>query len=387
MSTLALILAAGRSERMGLATPKQYQKISGRAMLAHSMRVFLAHHAIDAVAVVIDATHRSAYNSAISDFMDCAKLRSPVIGGACRQASVLAGLEAYQASPPEFVLIHDAARPFVHADLISNALRALRVDSALAGVVPACRATDTIKQVAADRSILQTLARDTLYTVQTPQVFRFAAILTAHQKTSLSDTPDDAQLAEVAGLQINIIDGAHDNVKITYPADLASGGGVTRIGVGFDVHAFDAPDSAHHIMLGGVQIPYHRKIIGHSDGDVILHALADALYGSVAAGDIGMHFPSSDTAHRNRDSADFLTHAATCITASLAHITHIDVTVICTEPKIAPQQMAMRNRIAEILKIAPSQVSVKATTTDGLGFTGRGEGIAAHATATITQQD
>jgi 2-C-methyl-D-erythritol 4-phosphate cytidylyltransferase/2-C-methyl-D-erythritol 2,4-cyclodiphosphate synthase len=307
----------------------------------------------------------------------------PVAGKATRQGSVAAGLEAVRPYHPDKVLVHDAARPFVSAALIDRAL------AAKGAAVPALPLVDTVKLVA-DGRVLETLDRTRLRSVQTPQVFDFEELLSAHKKAAAAgrhDFTDDASLAEWAGIGVGVFDGDAINVKLTTAEDFmraetAQGAALTdvRIGSGYDVHAFATGD---HVMLGGVRVPHDRGLTGHSDADVALHALVDAVLGALAEGDIGTHFPPSDERWRGASSDKFLAFAVERVRARGGQLAHLDVTLVCEAPRIGPHRDAMRQRIAEIAAVSIDRVAVKATTSEKLGFTGRREGIAAHATATV----
>jgi 2-C-methyl-D-erythritol 4-phosphate cytidylyltransferase/2-C-methyl-D-erythritol 2,4-cyclodiphosphate synthase len=307
----------------------------------------------------------------------------PVAGGASRQESVLNGLESLAELQPDHVLIHDAARPFVTASIINRTLATLATAPAALVAVPV---TDTLKR-AAERTVSATVDRKDLWRAQTPQGFRYAEILAAHRQSAGAALTDDAAVAEAAGLAVSLVMGADDNFKITTSEDLQraerllGGGGMEfRTGSGYDVHRFAAGSS---VTLCGVRIAHSHGLEGHSDADVGLHALTDALLGAIGAGDIGSHFPPSDPQWRGVDSARFLAHASALVAARGGRVSHVDVTLVCERPKIAPHRAAMVSRIGEILGLAPDRVSVKATTTEGLGFTGRSEGIAGHAIATV----
>ena len=310
---------------------------------------------------------------------------NPVIGGVERQDSARLGLESLVTLNPTHVLIHDAARPFVPTDVIDRVLTAL---TAYPAVVPAIPLTDTLKKASsAGSTVLATIERPGLWRAQTPQGFRFADILAAHRAAAGQKLTDDAAVAEQAGLAVGLVMGSEDNLKITTQSDieranlvLTARAGETRVGTGFDVHKFCLGD---RVMLCGVAVPHAQALEGHSDADVGLHALTDAILGGLCAGDIGSHFPPSDPQWRGAASEIFLRHAAGLVNARGGRIVHVDVTLICEAPKIGPHRARMCTRIAEILGIAPERVSIKATTTEGLGFTGRREGIAAQAVATI----
>jgi len=385
----AVIVAAGRGERAGGGVPKQYRDVAGEPMIRPTLAAFLAHPAIGVVQPVINSADASFYRAATAglEALGVAKLPSPVPGGATRQASVRAGLEALAARAPKLVLIHDAARPFLTDALIS---RAITVGEAKGAAVPAIAVADTVKRVDADDLIAETLDRDRLRMVQTPQVFAFDLILAAHRRAAaagIENFTDDAALAEWAGHRVSVFEGETANVKVTTNEDfvraeilhLAALSDV-RIGNGFDVHAFADGD---HVMLGGVRIPHSRGLTGHSDADVALHALVDAILGALADGDIGQHFPPSDPQWKGAASDRFLAFACERVRARRGMIANLDVTIVCETPRVSPHRDAMRARIAAIAGIPLSRVAVKATTSEQLGFTGRGEGIVAMATATV----
>ena len=378
-SCIALIVAAGRGTRLGAPLPKQYLPLGGVAVLRHSVLALRRHPAVSGVRVVIHPSDRALYDEAVAGL----DLLPPVAGGAQRQDSVRNGIESLAAAAPDRVLIHDGARPFLDAPTIDRVLTALdRHDGAIA----ALPVRDTVKRGEAG-TIAATLDRSTLWRAQTPQGFRYAAIRAAHQAASGLELSDDAAVAERAGLSVALVEGSEDNFKVTTMDDLARAErllaaelGDIRTGQGFDVHAFGPGD---RVMLCGVEVPHGQGLVGHSDADVGLHALTDALLGAIGAGDIGMHFPPSDAKWRGAPSHRFLRHAADLIAAEGGVIAHADVTLICERPKIGPHREAMAARIAEILGLAHGRVSVKATTTEKLGFTGREEGIAAQAIATV----
>ena len=378
--TVALVVAAGRGQRFGGELPKQYRVLAGKPLLRHCLERFLAHPRIDAVRVVTSPEDAALYLSATAGL----ELLEPVAGGATRQQSVRNGLESLAAMAPRQVLIHDAARPFVEASITDRVLDAL---DRSAGAIAALPLVDTVKRAAADGIRIETTtSRERLWRAQTPQGFRFAEILAAHRAAAAQDLTDDAAVAEAAGLAVELVAGAEENFKVTTEADLARAerlmGGATefRNAAGFDVHRF-APGDA--VTICGVRLPHDRSLEGHSDADVGLHAITDAILGAIGAGDIGLHFPPADPKWRGADSARFLAHAAELVARRGGRIVNLDVTIICERPKIGPHREAMRARVAAILGLEPDRVSVKATTTEGLGFTGRGEGIAAQATATV----
>lgn len=377
----ALIVAAGRGSRFGGPLPKQYALLDGQPVLRRTIAAFRATPAVGRIVVVIGAEDDARYEAATRGL----GLPAPVPGGTSRQQSVLHGLEALAAAAPEFVAIHDAARPFVRPADIEACLAAASADG-IDGAILGIPLADTLKRVGAGQTITETVPRSDLWRAQTPQVFRFAPLLAAHRAAALlaadeaTALTDDAAVAERAGLKLVMVAGSEDNRKITTTADLALPHMETRTAFGFDVHGF-APGNA--LMLGGVAIPHGQTLAGHSDADVALHALTDAVLGTIGAGDIGKHFPPSDTQWRGASSDRFLRHAVDLVTARGGRIVHLDVTIVCEAPKVGPHRDAMVRSIAAIAGVAPGRVSVKATTTEGLGFTGRREGIAAQAIATV----
>lgn len=378
--TAAIIVAAGRGSRMGGDLPKQYQRLGARTVLGHTLAAFAAHPRIGTVQAVIHADDAQRYARASAGI---AGLRAPVPGGDSRQGSVLAGLEALAAEPPAHVLIHDAARPFVDAGTIERVCAALPDHH---GAVPAVAVSDTLKRADNGR-IAGTVARSGLWAAQTPQGFHYDRICEAHRAAAdagRDDFTDDAAVAEWAGLDVALVEGSAANRKITTAEDLMEARvrmlADVRIGQGYDVHAF-APGRA--LVLGGIEIDHEMGLKGHSDADVALHALTDALLGALGDGDIGSHFPPSDPKWRDAASHLFLSDAARRVAERGGTIGHLDLTIICEAPKIGPHRERMRARISEILEIEPGRISIKATTTEGLGFTGRREGIAAQAVATI----
>ena len=378
-SCIALVVAAGRGTRLGGALPKQYLPLAGRPLLRHSLEILAAHPSVSQVRVVFHPDDRDLYDAAVAGL----DLLSPVPGGAARQDSVRLGLESLESLAPARVLIHDAARPFLDGGIIDRVLDALE---AAPGAIPALPVSDTLKR-AVDGAITATLDRAQLFRAQTPQGFHFGAILAAHRAVQGEELSDDAAVAERAGLAVRLVAGSEDNFKVTQPQDFAhaerlitASAGEFRTGQGFDVHAFGPGD---HIWLCGIKVAHERGLIGHSDADVGLHALTDAILGALGAGDIGMHFPPSDARWRNAPSHLFLSHAADLVRQARGAIVHVDVTIICEAPRVGPHRAAMVARVAEILGLASNRVSVKATTTERLGFTGRGEGMAAQAVATL----
>jgi 2-C-methyl-D-erythritol 4-phosphate cytidylyltransferase/2-C-methyl-D-erythritol 2,4-cyclodiphosphate synthase len=383
IQTAAIIVAAGRGLRAGAGGPKQYRTIGGRSVIARAMEPFCDHPQVFAVQPITNPDDVALFKEAVSDL----RYNDPANGGATRQASVHAGLEALADQAPDIVLIHDAARPFVTPALIARAIAAAQITGA---AVPAAPVTDTIKQVNDAGHVEATPDRARLRIAQTPQAFRFDVILEAHRRAARegrSDFTDDAALAEWAGLTVATFEGDPANMKLTTPEDfvreearLAASLGDIRMGTGYDVHAFGDGD---HLMICGIRVPHTRGFLAHSDGDVGLHALVDAILGALADGDIGSHFPPSDPQWKGAASDKFLKYAVDRVTARGGRIANLEVTMICERPKIGPLRDAMREKISEISGVALSRVAVKATTSERLGFTGREEGIAATAAATI----
>jgi 2-C-methyl-D-erythritol 4-phosphate cytidylyltransferase/2-C-methyl-D-erythritol 2,4-cyclodiphosphate synthase len=391
MTVAAIIVAAGRGTRAGGPIPKQFQLLAGKSVLARTLDVFLSHGAVQRVQPVIHADDGPLFEAGLDHLAadSRSRLAAPVPGGDTRQQSVRHGLEALAKgdATPSLILIHDAARPFASAALIDRAIAAGRAHGA---AVPGIPVADTIKVVNDDGRVAATPPRRSLRAVQTPQAFAFAPLLEAHRAAAaagLDAFTDDGALAEWAGLPVTVFAGEPGNDKLTDAADLAEAErrlagapALTRVGTGFDVHAFAAGD---HVWLGGVRIPNDRGVTAHSDGDVVLHALTDAVLGALAEGDIGVHFPPSDPAWRGASSDRFLAFAAERVRLRGGLIDHLDATVLSEAPRIGPHREAIRRRIAAIAGIAPASVSIKATTTEKLGFVGRGEGIAAQALATL----
>ncbi len=382
-SVAAVVVAAGRGLRAGGGVPKQYRHLAGEPVIRSSLSLLSWHGDVAAVQAVIHPDDRAPYDAAAHGL----KLMPPVHGGASRQASVRAGLEALSAGAPDIVLVHDAARPFCSATLVSRAITACAETGA---AIPVLDVADTIKSVDADGHVTGTLDRAQLRSVQTPQAFAFGRLLEAHRKAARAgrdDFSDDAALAEWAGLKVSVFAGEPGNIKLTTEDDFARAEARRiasladiRTGSGYDVHAFGDGD---HVMLGGVRIAHERGLAGHSDADVALHAAVDAILGALADGDIGHHFSPNDPRWRGASSDHFLKYAAERVRKRGGRIAHLDLTIICEAPRIGPHRDAMRQRIAEIAEIGVERVAVKATTSEKLGFTGRGEGIAAMATATV----
>jgi len=389
--TAIIVVAAGRGSRAKTSTtttPKQYRMLAGVSVLGRTLSALSDHSAIETIVPVIHPDDRSMFDDIRKHLGQ--SIAAPVHGGATRQASVLAGLQALQDNPPQNVLIHDGARPFLSPDLIDRIIDSLAENE---GALPALPVSDTLKR-GANGAVGETVPRDGLYAAQTPQGFHYAAILAAHEAAAAAgreDFTDDAAIAEWHGLHVALVEGTAHNIKLTsnedfamaeqrLRSDAAAPGGDWRFGHGYDVHGFSNGD---HVTLCGIDIPHERTLHGHSDADVGLHALTDAILGAIGDGDIGTHFPPSDPQWRGADSHVFLSDAGSRVASKGGRIANVDVTIICEEPRIGPHREAMCSRIAEILDIDVERVSVKATTTESLGFTGRREGIAAQATASV----
>lgn len=380
--TAALIVAAGRGSRFGQPLPKQYAVLAGEPVLRRTIRAFADHPGVDRILVVIHPDDLGLFEQARGDLATL----PPAMGGATRQASVLNGLSALAADPPDCVLIHDAARPLVTPEIIQRSIDALAEHS---GAIAAVPVHDTLKRAKSDLAIDKTVSREGLWRAQTPQAFRFGDILNAHRAATDTALTDDAAVAEQAGMDVTLVEGAEDNLKVTTEQDLARAQrlltdvlpSLVRVGNGFDVHRFSA--GGDHVMLCGIPIPHDQGLAGHSDADVALHALVDAVLGAIAAGDIGTHFPPSDARWAGAASSVFVEHARTLVADAGGAIESVDLTLICERPRVGPHRDAMRTNVADLLQIPIERVSVKATTTEGLGFTGRREGIAAQASACV----
>jgi 2-C-methyl-D-erythritol 4-phosphate cytidylyltransferase/2-C-methyl-D-erythritol 2,4-cyclodiphosphate synthase len=375
--TIGLLVAAGSGSRTGGEVPKQYRRLGGKAVLAQALDG-LAHPAIDEVRVVIGAGQEALFAEAVGG----RSLPSPIMGGATRQQSVRSGLEAIAAEGgADIVLIHDAARPSLPATVVARLLEALAHSP---GAIPALPLVDSIAR--ASPALGESVARDGLVRVQTPQAFRFNDILAAHRGWAAGEATDDAQVARAAGLEVAVVAGDPALEKLTYEEDFARAEQrlaarlVSRTGMGFDVHAFTEGDG---VWMGGLFIPHSRGLKGHSDADVVLHAVTDAILGAIAEGDIGDHFPPSDERWRGAASSIFVEHARSLVEAKGGRIDHVDVTVICEAPRVGPHREAMRAGLAALLRVPVGRISIKATTTERLGFTGRREGIAAQAVASV----
>ncbi len=376
---IALVVAAGRGTRLGGPIPKQYRNLAGAPLLRRSLATLSRHARIDAVRVVCNPADAELYAAAA----DGLGLLDPVAGGAERQDSVRAGLESLADLAPANVLIHDGARPFVDASLIDRLIVALEDGP---GAIAAVPVVDTLWR-AQDGSAGAIVPREDLWRAQTPQAFRYRDILEAHRRAAGARLTDDAAVLRAAGGSVQLVAASERNFKVTTEDDLARAEREAfldradiRVGTGYDVHRLGPGDG---VWLCGIKVPHDAALVGHSDADVAIHALVDAILGAIGEGDIGAHFPPSDMRWKGATSDRFLRHAADLVAARGGAIRHADVTVICERPKVGPHRPAMRARLAEILGIDVSRVSVKATTTEGLGFTGRGEGIAAQAAATV----
>ncbi|MGA9035837.1 MAG: bifunctional 2-C-methyl-D-erythritol 4-phosphate cytidylyltransferase/2-C-methyl-D-erythritol 2,4-cyclodiphosphate synthase [Pseudolabrys sp.] len=379
----AVVVAAGQGLRAGGEIPKQFRRIAGETLLERALSAFAEAPHVTFVQPVIRPDDVDLVRRLTSGM----NVLEPVAGGATRQASVRAGLEALVACTPDIVLVHDAARPFASAGLITRAIAAAEKTGA---AIPALPVTDTVKRIDSTGTIEATLDRNSIRLVQTPQAFAFPALFDAHRRAlaqGRNDFTDDAALAEWAGIKVSVFAGEPGNIKFTTPEDFAraeaiqsAGLGDVRTGSGLDVHAFGPGD---HVTLGGIRIPHVRALTGHSDADVALHALTDAILGALADGDIGAHFPPSDPQWRGASSDRFLTFAVERVRARGGRIAHLDLTIVCEAPRIGEHRDRMRANIANLAGIGIERVGVKATTSEKLGFTGRGEGIAAYATATI----
>jgi 2-C-methyl-D-erythritol 4-phosphate cytidylyltransferase / 2-C-methyl-D-erythritol 2,4-cyclodiphosphate synthase len=379
MKTAALIVAAGKGLRTGADLPKQYARLAGKALVRYAVERLSCHPAISGVFTVIG----EGQNALLDEALGGITLSGIIIGGAERQDSVRAGLEAIaQAGGYDAVLIHDAARPIIPAEVIDRLVEALATRP---GAVPALPVVDTLAMVEAD-FLGATVDRSTLIRVQTPQAFRLSAILDAHRQWQGGVATDDAQMARAAGHAVAIVEGSAMLEKITHADDLArmeaqmNAQMISRTGMGYDVHRLE---TGEELWLCGVKLEHTKGLSGHSDADVALHALVDALLGAAAVGDIGSHFPPSDPQWKGAASSRFVEHARDLIAGAGGVIDHVDLTIICEAPKIGPHREAMRARLASLLQVKLGQISIKATTTERLGFTGREEGIAAQAVATI----
>jgi 2-C-methyl-D-erythritol 4-phosphate cytidylyltransferase / 2-C-methyl-D-erythritol 2,4-cyclodiphosphate synthase len=403
---IMIILASGKGARAGGNVPKQYRTIAGKPVLSYSLKAVAEHTGIERIILVVNKQDESFWKPIINGAGDKIQV---VYGGATRQISVANALEALSTAdtaPNTITLVHDAARPFISDALVSRAIQSAIQYNASIPVLPI---TDTIKQVDGDRAVITTLKRDDLRNVQTPQAFHFGVLLEAHRAAQTitaqeftddaslftgdaSLFTDDASIVEWAGHKVYSFEGEQSAFKITTEADFQHAKDYvlnqaqlsTRVATGYDVHAFGEGD---HVWLGGLKIPHNRSLIGHSDADPVLHALTDAILGTIGDGDIGSHFPPSDPQWKGAASYIFLQHAVGLLHLRKGRLVHLDTTIVCEAPKIGLHRDAMRESIAQICQVNLSRVSVKATTSERLGFTGRGEGIAAFATVTVMLPD
>ena len=377
---IAIILIGGTGTRMGTEVPKQFLKIDhGKTIFETSIHAFATHNSITHIATVCHPDWIDTCQTILDNIHTNGTIMLPIItGGDNRQQSVYNGLQSLQQINPDTVLIHDGARPYVSHDVITNVLSPLH--NGQVGVIPATPATDTLKSIHGD-TVIDTLNRDTIVHAQTPQAFKYQNIWNAHQKCAGKQLTDDASVLSEVGDTIHWVMGCPNNIKITTQNDIKDTIMKTpRIGQGYDVHKFIDGD---HVILCGVHVPHTKAFTAHSDGDVAMHALTDAIYGALGDGDIGQHFPPSDNQWKGADSSIFLKHAVDLVRQRGGDIGNVDITIICEKPKIAPHTQSMRERLADIMNVNISQVSVKATTSEKLGFTGREEGIASMATAII----
>ena len=376
---VALIVSAGRGRRIGGDVPKQYRELAGVPILRRTLNAVLNHPSVDAARVVIHPDDEDLYHTATVGL----DILPPVFGGAERQDSVRLGLESLADLSPKLVLIHDSVRPFADPTVFDRVIDAISITN---GVIPAVPVADTLKRAEKNR-ITDTVDRADLWRAQTPQGFPFAKILAAHRSAKGQTLTDDAMVAEAAGLAVNIVPGAEANVKITTEEDLmraeqslGTTSGETRIGIGYDVHKFTDGD---HVTICGVDIPHSHSLEGHSDADVGLHAMTDAILGAVGAGDIGTYFPPNDPQWKGAASDIFLRHAVEKVRDMGGALQNLDITIICEAPKIVPNREAMTKRVAEITGLSSDRINIKGKTTEKLGFTGRREGIAAEAVASV----
>ncbi|WP_317994035.1 bifunctional 2-C-methyl-D-erythritol 4-phosphate cytidylyltransferase/2-C-methyl-D-erythritol 2,4-cyclodiphosphate synthase [Bartonella gliris] len=389
MSIAAIILAAGRGERAGSLhkTPKQYRLLGQEPVICHTVRCFWQHPAITTIILVIHPEDHQVCEQAIVNFKERLII---VEGGNTRQMSTLRGLHALKKFKPNYVHIHDGARPFIEHQLLEQIHTTVNHKE---GVLPVLTISDTLKRVNSTHHVLETIPRTNLYSAQTPQCFPFEPILAAHEKamqTCKKEFTDDSAIAEWFGIPMRTIPGDPNNIKITWHEDFDTAHLYLqkkmqmfpdiRTGNGYDVHSFE---EGTFLILCGIKIPFHKKLKGHSDADVALHALTDALLATQGAGDIGTHFPPSDPKWKNASSEIFLRHALDIIKQADGRITNVDITLIAENPKIGPYRHTMTENLMDILTISPDRISIKATTNEKLGFIGREEGIAAFATATV----
>lgn len=376
-SCAALVVAAGRGSRFGGPVPKQYAELGGQPVIRHTLNALVSHPAIGAVQAVIHPDDQAQFAAAAEGIA----VRPAVFGGATRQESVRLGLDALSEHAPDWVLVHDGARPHVASGVIDRVIGALRESAA--GVIPVIPVSETLKRIDDNACITETVSRESIVRAQTPQGFQFTTLKDAHARATGQSFTDDAAVLEASGFPVVTVPGDIDNIKVTDIGDLLRVADLmceTRTGMGFDVHRFGPGDG---VTLGGVFIPMDKALIGHSDADVVLHAVTDAILGALSDGDIGVHFPPSDETYRGAPSRMFLEFAMERLRALAGELKHLDITVICERPKLSPVRAAMRESIAGIAGVSVNRISLKATTTEGLGFTGRGEGIACQAIATV----
>tara|TARA_Y100000588_G_scaffold288831_1_gene307316 strand:- start:3856 stop:5022 length:1167 start_codon:yes stop_codon:yes gene_type:complete len=377
--TVALVLAGGQGTRIGVGLPKQYRKLAGKPLLRWSLETLCNHQGIDHVKVVIHPDSEPLYRDVITNL----QLLEPVYGGPTRYESSRNGIQSFKELSPGIILIHDGARPFITPQLLDQLILNLTCRMA---VVPGIQIVDALKKVD-NRLVEETVDPSNLWRIQTPQAFQFDAISSAYQLPSKLDFKDDAAVAQHSGIGVHVIEGLEDNIKITFPRDFENALKVitekpSQIHVvsGFDAHKFGLGD---HVKLCGIRIPFSLGLIGHSDADVALHALVDALLSGIDRGDIGQHFPSNEEKWRDQPSEEFLSYTMKLVNENGAKINHIDITVICNQPRISEFRDVMRDKLSQIVGISRKRISIKGTTTDGLGFAGRGEGIAVQATVTM----
>lgn len=379
-SVAVIIVAAGRGHRASKGLPKQYENIFSKSVLNHTIKSFTSCDTISTILCVIHPDDQRLYEKSIAPY----DILPPVHGGPTRQDSAYLGLKAIEKFAPDIVLIHDAARPFIEANIIKTLIDTIACGEKAA--LPAVPIVDSLKK--ADGDYVSSAAdREGLYRAQTPQAFSYGAILAAHQAAEGQELTDDIAVAAASGIQAKIIAGSEAAFKITHREDFKKAEHYLmmqmndiRVGKGYDVHKFEAGD---HVWLCGVKLPHNMALKGHSDADVAMHALTDALYGALAEGDIGRHFPPTEAKWKGAASNIFLKHAAAMVSERGGMIANVDLTIICEAPKVSPHADAMRASLAAIMDMDISRISVKATTTEKLGFTGRGEGIAAEAIATV----
>ena len=374
-----LIAAAGNARRMGHDTPKPYLKINNKSILRHSIEKFISFDSLISLKVIIHPDHQELYNETVQGL----NLAPPIIGSNSRKSSIYNGLKSFsKVKTNDTILIHDAARPMVQEAAIIKLLETMQTASTATLASPV---TDTLYREG------KTVERKDLWAIQTPQAFKLEALIKAHEKFKDNNSfTDDAGLMRAIGHKVEIVSAPRNNIKITTREDfdmvqamMTANSNETRIASGFDVHAFEPEPSARKLMLGGIEIPHRLALAGHSDADIVLHAVTDALLGTINEGDIGTHFPPSDPQWKDTNSAVFLKKAAKMLLGKGAAISFLDITIIAEEPKIGPHRTAMQKNIAAILKISPERISIKATTTEQLGFTGRKEGMACQALATV----